>query len=63
MSAPIKQLPPVVPLAIAAREILSIDRHEAYRLVKDGKLGGAFKVGKYWYVNVRRMISEMQTAQ
>jgi hypothetical protein len=55
-----RSLPRVMPLARAAREILSLDTHEVYRLAREGKIPGAFKVGKLWFVAVVAMIRGMQ---
>lgn len=49
-----------MPLARAAREILALDTHEVYRLAREGKIPGAFKVGKLWFVSVVTMIQGMQ---
>lgn len=59
-SPPIKQLPRVMTLARAARDVLAIDRHEAYRLAREGKIEGVFKVGKFWFVSLPRLIAGMQ---
>ncbi len=53
-------LPRAMPLARAAREILALDTHEVYRLAREGKIPGAFKVGKNWFVSVVTMIRGMQ---
>jgi len=49
-----------MPLTRAADEILGIDRHEAYRLAREGRIPGAFKVGKPWFVSTLKMIRGMQ---
>ena len=54
----IRSLPRVMPLARAAKEILALDTHEVYRLAREGKVPGAFKVGKLWFVAVVTMIHE-----
>ena len=56
----VRQLPPVMPLSRAAKAVLGIDRHEAYRLAREGKIAGTFKIGKLWFVTVTTMIREMQ---
>jgi hypothetical protein len=56
----VRRLPRVVPLARAAREILGIDRHEGYRLAREGKLEGVFKIGNRWFVSLPIMIGRMQ---
>lgn len=53
-------LPRAMPLARAAREILALDTHEVYRLAREGRIPGAFKVGKLWFVSVVTMIRGMQ---
>ncbi len=53
-------LPRVMPLARAAREVLALDTHEVYRLAREGKIPGAFKVGKLWFVSVVTMIRGLQ---
>ena len=55
------QLPRVMPLAQVARELLALDVHEVYKLARFGRLPGAFKVGKLWFVSVPRLIAAMQT--
>ncbi len=55
------QLPRIMPLAQVARELLMLDVHEVYKLAGYGRLPGAFKVGKLWYVSVPRLIAAMQT--
>jgi len=62
MSTPIGcQLPRIMPLAQVARELLALDVHEVYKLARFGRLPGAFKVGKLWFVSVPRLIAAMQT--
>ena len=56
----IRSLPRVMPLARAAKEILALDTHEVYRLAREGKIPGALKVGKLWFVSVVAMIGGMQ---
>ena len=53
-------MPRVMPLRRAAREILALDVHEVYRLAREGKIPGAFKIGKLWFVSVVTMIAGMQ---
>ncbi len=48
MSDHIRQLPRVMPLAQVALEVLVMDVHDAYKAARDGKLKGAFKIGKLW---------------
>jgi hypothetical protein len=55
-----KSLPRVMPLARAATEILALDPHEVYRLAREGKIPGTFKVGRLWFVSVVNMIRGMQ---
>ena len=55
------QLPRIMPLAQVARELLALDVHEVYKMARDGRLRGAFKIGKLWYVSVPRLIVEMQS--
>lgn len=55
------QLPRVMPLAQVARELLMLDVHDVYRLARDGRLPGAFKIGKKWFISVPRLIVAMQT--
>jgi len=50
-----------MPLAQVARELLMLDVHDVYKLARDGRLPGAFKLGKLWFVSVPRMIAAMQT--
>lgn len=52
-------MPRVMPLAQVARELLSLDVHETYKLAREGKLAGAFKIGKNWFVSVPIMIKAM----
>ena len=54
------QLPRVIPLAQVARELLALDLHEVYKIASEGRLPGAFKIGKLWYVCVPRLIAAMQ---
>lgn len=56
----VRRFPRVMPLARAAKEILSIDPHEGYRLAREGKIQGAFKVGNLWFVSTLTMIRGMQ---
>lgn len=62
MSTRIRHLPRVMPLAQVAREVLMIDQHDAYKHAKEGKIAGAFKLGKLWYVSLPAMIAAMQPA-
>ena len=55
------QRPRIMPLAQVARELLMLDVHEVYKLASRGRLAGAFKVGKLWFVCVPKMIAAMQT--
>ena len=55
------QLPRVIPLAQVARELLVLDVHEVYKMASEGRLPGAFKIGKLWFVSVPRLIAAMQT--
>ena len=55
------QLPRILPLAQVARELLMLDVHEVYKLARYGRLPGAFKMGKLWFVSVPRLIAAMQT--
>jgi len=48
-----------MPLAQVARELLGLDVHDTYRLAREGKLAGAFKIGKHWFVSVPLMIRGM----
>ena len=62
MSTPIGcQLPRIMPLAQVARELLALDVHEVYKLARFGRLPGAFKVGKLWFVSIPTLIAAMQT--
>lgn len=55
------QLPRVMPLAQVARELLMLDVHDVYKLAREGRLPGAFKLGKLWFVCVPRMVRTMQS--
>lgn len=59
MTTHVRQLPRVMPLAQVAREVLAMDVHDAYKMARAGKLKGAFKVGKHWYVSLPMMIAGM----
>lgn len=52
--------PRVMPLAKAATDILGIDPHEGYRLAREGRIPGAFKVGKRVFVSTLNMIRGLQ---
>jgi hypothetical protein len=56
------QLPRILPLATAARELLMIDGHEACNLARDGRIVGAFKLGNRWYVSLPKLIAGMRLA-
>jgi len=63
MSTPSRyQLPRILPLATAARELLMIDRREASKLAREGRIVGAFKLGKRWYVSLPKLIAGMKLA-
>ena len=55
------QLPRVIPLAQVARELLALDVHEVYKIARNCRLPGAFKIGALWYVSVPRLIAAMQS--
>ena len=44
------QRPRIMPLAQVAREILMLDSTRSTSLLSRGRLAGAFKVGKLWFV-------------
>ena len=60
-SASSHQRPRIMSLAQVARELLMLDVHEVHKLASCGRLAGAFKVGKLWFVCVPKMIAAMQT--
>ena len=60
MSTPVRRFPRVMPLLRVARDILKVDKQQAYKQANNGKLDGAFKVGAFWFVHVPTMIRAMQ---
>lgn len=60
MSPPVRRFPRVMPLLSVAREILKVDKQTAYDQATNGIIGGAFKVGAFWFVHVPTMIRAMQ---
>ena len=62
MSTSRYQLPRILPLATAARELLMIDIHEANKLAREGRILGAFKIGNRWFVSLPKLIVGMGLA-
>lgn len=60
MSPPVRRFPKLMPLLRVAREILKVDKQQAYVLANKGMIDGAFKVDTRWFVHVPTMIRAMQ---